>query len=160
MLRVVLLVVCVALMLIGTAGTVLPGVPGMPVVLLGVVVYALALGVRSLGVDLLIVATVLTLASLILDYLAVAAGAGITRASRLGVLGALAGGIVGLVLGGWAGLALGIPVGAILGEVAAGRSVRQGFRVAMATVIATAGTALLKLAMAGTVLVMFLMRVT
>ncbi|HSW09708.1 MAG TPA: DUF456 domain-containing protein [Bacillota bacterium] len=147
-------------MLLGIAGTVLPVLPGMPLVLLGIVIYGAVHGFAAVGTDLVFLAIVLTLISLILDYLAVILGAGRARASRQGMLGGLVGGVVGVVVLGWPGLLLGPPIGAVLGEVSSGRTLNQGLRVALATVVGMAATAVLKLVMAGVLTVMFVLRVT
>ncbi|MDQ7792819.1 MAG: DUF456 domain-containing protein [bacterium] len=158
--KVALLIGCLILMLAGIAGTAIPGMPGMPLVLLGVLVYAATRGLATVGLDLLILTIVLTVLTLVLDHLAIALGAGRARASPMGLLGAAVGGILGVVLGGFLGLVAGPPLGAILGEVSSGRTLRQGVRVAVATVIGLAATAVLKFGLAVGVVVMFLMRVT
>ncbi len=147
-------------MLLGTAGTVLPVVPGLPLVLLGMIIYGAVHGFAAVGTDLMLLAVVLTLASVVLDYLAVVLGAGRARASRQGMLGALVGGVVGVAALGWIGLLVGPPIGAVLGEVSSSRTLKQGLRVAVATVMGMAATAVLKLAMAGTLTAMFVLRVT
>jgi uncharacterized protein YqgC (DUF456 family) len=156
----IVLFIALALMLLGTAGTVLPVLPGLPLVLLGMVIYGAVHGFAAVGTDLVLLAIVLTLISVVLDYLAVILGAGRARASRQGMLGALVGGVVGVAILGWVGLLVGPPFGAVLGEVSSGRTLNQGLRVAVATVIGMAATAVLKLVMAGTLTVMFVLRVT
>ena len=147
-------------MLLGTAGTVLPVLPGMPLVLLGMVIYGAVHGFAAIGTDLVFLAIVLTLISLVLDYPAVMLGAGRARASRQGMLGGLVGGVVGVAILGWIGLLLGPPIGVVLGEVSSGRSLDQGLRVALATVVGMAAAAVLRAVMAGMLTVMFVLRVT
>jgi uncharacterized protein YqgC (DUF456 family) len=156
----IVLFISLTLMLLGIAGTVLPALPGMPLVLLGIVIYGAAHGFAAVGTDLIILVIVLTLISLVLDYLAVVLGAGRARASRRGMVGALVGGVVGVVGAGWVGLLLGPPIGAVLGEVSSGRPLNQALRVAIATVVGMAATAVLKLTLAGMLTVMFVLRVT
>ena len=117
--------VAVLLVLLGLAGILLPAIPGLPLVFLGMLVAAWAGGFEQVGGWTLLVLAVLTLVSIGVDLLASAAGARRVGASRLAVAGALLGTVVGLFFG-LAGVFAGPFVGAVAGELAARRGVGHG----------------------------------
>lgn len=114
--------IAIVLVLVGLAGIVLPALPGLPLVFVGMLVAAWAGGFEQVGGWTLLVLAVLTLVSIGVDFLASAAGARRVGASRLAVGGALAGTVVGLFFG-LVGVFVGPFVGAVAGELVA----RRGF---------------------------------
>ncbi len=108
--------VAVLLVLLGIAGTVLPAIPGLPLVFAGMLLAAWAGDFQQIGGWTLLILAILTLVSIGVDFLASAAGARRVGASRLAVAGALAGTVVGLFFG-LVGVFAGPFVGAVLGEL-------------------------------------------
>lgn len=104
------------LVLVGVAGTVLPAIPGLPLVFAGMLLAAWAGDFQQIGGWTLLVLAILTLVSIGVDFLASAAGARRVGASRLAVIGALAGTLVGLFFG-LVGVFAGPFVGAVVGEL-------------------------------------------
>jgi hypothetical protein len=85
--------VLVALLLLaGLAGSVLPLLPGTPLILAGALLHALVTGFEPIGAGRLLVLAGLTALASILDYAAGAAGARRFGGSRWAVVGALCGG--------------------------------------------------------------------
>lgn len=117
--------VAVLLVLLGLAGILLPAIPGLPLVFLGMLVAAWAGGFEQVGGWTLLALATLTLVSIGIDFLASAAGARKVGASRLAVAGALLGTVVGLFFG-FVGVFVGPFVGAVAGELAARRGVGHG----------------------------------
>lgn len=111
------------LIVVGLVGTLLPVLPGIPLMFAGMLLAAWADDFRHVGAVLLLVLAGLTLASLALDFWATAHGAGRVGASRLAMLGAAVGTLVGLFFG-LPGLLLGPFVGALAGELVWLRSLR------------------------------------
>jgi uncharacterized protein YqgC (DUF456 family) len=109
------------LVLIGLAGTVLPVLPGAPLIFAGLVLAAWADGFTHVGLWPLVILGLLTLLSLAVDLWASAHGARRVGASRWAILGAVLGTIVGLAFG-VPGLLLGPFVGALAGELLHRRS--------------------------------------
>ena len=104
--------IALLLMLVGLAGAVLPLLPGLPLVLAGVYLYALATGLAAgVGLGHLVVYTLIGGAAILLSSLANLWGVRAAGDSRAGVLGAMLGLLVGLVLGGPIGLLVGPFVG-------------------------------------------------
>lgn len=106
----------VLLVLVGIAGTVLPAIPGLPLVFAGMLLAAWAGDFQQIGGWTLLVLAVLTLVSIGVDFLASAAGARRVGASRLAMIGALVGTVVGLLFG-LVGVFAGPFVGAVAGEL-------------------------------------------
>lgn len=101
---------------VGLLGTVLPILPGLPLVFGGMLLAAWAGGFERIGVATIVVLGVLTLFSLAIDFWATAMGARRVGASRKAVLGAVLGTIAGLPFGPL-GLFAGPFAGALAGEL-------------------------------------------
>lgn len=125
------------LVLVGIAGTVLPAIPGLPLVFAGMLLAAWTGDFQQIGGWTLLVLAVLTLVSIGVDFLASAAGARRVGASRLAMIGALVGTVVGLFFG-LVGVFAGPFVGAVAGELidrrgVAHRDLGQATRVGIGT---------------------------
>src|SRR5690242_9568746 len=96
---VLLWVVAVLLVLAGLAGTVLPMLPGVPLVFAGLLLAAWADGFHAVGWPVLAVLAVLTLLSVIVDFAASSIGAKRAGATRAAVLGAAIGTAFGMFFG-------------------------------------------------------------
>ena len=129
---VLLWIVAVLLVLVGIAGTILPALPGTPLVLLGLILAAWADGFQKVGWFPLSVIGGLTLLSLVVDFAATSLGAKRAGASWLAVAGAALGTVVGLFFS-LPGLILGPFVGAVLGEYLARRDRDQAVKAGIGT---------------------------
>jgi uncharacterized protein YqgC (DUF456 family) len=110
-------ILAVILVIVGIAGTILPALPGIPLVFAGLLLAAWGDGFRHVGGWTLGALVLLTLASFAIDLLATAMGAKRVGASRLALLGATVGAIAGIFFG-FIGIFVGPFVGAVLGELA------------------------------------------
>jgi uncharacterized protein YqgC (DUF456 family) len=123
--------------LIGLAGSLLPVVPGSFIVWLGVLVHRLWMGAEaSVSWQIVIITGVLTLLGLLADFVMGVWGARRFGASWKGAVGAFVGAFVGFFIPPplfW--LIVGPIVGAIIGELAAGRSFRDGGKAGIGTVV-------------------------
>src|SRR4028118_549217 len=111
---VLLWVLAVLLVLVGIAGTILPALPGAPLVGIGLVLAAWADRFEKVGWFPLVVIGVLTILTLVVDFLATMMGAKRVGASGLALFGAALGTVSGLFFG-LPGVILGPFVGAVLG---------------------------------------------
>jgi uncharacterized protein YqgC (DUF456 family) len=136
-----------ALVLIGAgiAGTVLPALPGAPLVFGGLLLAAWIDGFHKVGYVVIGVLGALTLFTVVVDIAAAVLGAKRVGASRAGLLGAAIGTLVGLFLG-FAGLVIGPFAGALLGELSARRGLISAGRVAVGTWVALLIAVVVKLA--------------
>jgi len=142
----------------GLAGTVVPALPGVPLVFVGLLVAAWIDGFDTVGWGTIGLMAVLTLLSIVVDFVASAAGARYLGASSRAFWGATAGAVVGLFFG-IPGMLLGPFIGAVLGELSGGRSVvhsgRAGVGAWLGMVVATA----IKLALAFLMIGLFLFQI-
>ena len=108
--------VAALLIVAGIAGTVLPALPGIPLLFAGLVAGAWADDFQRVGWVTLTVLGVLALASLAIDFAATAMGAKRVGATRKAIVGAALGTLLGLFFG-IPGLIVGPFVGAVAGEI-------------------------------------------
>ncbi|PYM13032.1 MAG: DUF456 domain-containing protein [Verrucomicrobia bacterium] len=132
-------------MCFGLAGSVLPGVPSTPLVMLAAVAHRLYFGAASVDNWGLAVLGALMVLSLVMDYLASMAGAKKLGATWRGVLGAVVGGLVGIFFN-LPGIIFGPFLGALLFEMIGGREWKEAARAGLGAVIGLFVGALGKLA--------------
>lgn len=121
----------VLLIIAGAAGTVLPLLPGPPLVFMGFLLTAWCDGFSRVGWVTLTVLGLLTAGAVLIDILAASWGVSRLRASPQAVAGAAIGSVVGL-FGGLPGLIVGPFAGAVAGEYVARRDLRSAGRVGLA----------------------------
>lgn len=114
-------VIALALIVSGLAGALIPTVPGIPLIFIGIWLIAGSDHYHHLGFWWLIGIAAVGAVGLTIDLLAGILGVKRVGASKQAVLGALFGTVVGLFFG-LPGLLLGPFLGAVLGELAAGSS--------------------------------------
>jgi hypothetical protein len=140
---------------VGMAGTVLPMLPGVPLVFAGLLLAAWIGGFQQVGWPVLLVLGVLTLLSLAVDVAAASLGAKRVGASRAAVLGAALGTLVGVFFG-LPGLLVGPFAGAALGQFLVRGDVADAGRAGFGAWIGFLLGSLAKLALAALMLVIFL----
>jgi len=142
------------LVCIGIAGSVLPALPGVPLVFAGLALAAWAGDfARVSGVTVAILGLLMVL-SLIVDFAASALGARRVGATKLAVAGALIGTFAGIFLG-LPGLVLGPFIGAVAGELVSHGRMEQAARAGAATWVGLIFGTLAKLALVFTMLGVF-----
>lgn len=152
-------VIAALLVLVGLAGTILPALPGLPLVFGGMLLAAWAGGFEQISVATVVVLGVLTLLSLAIDFWATALGAKRVGASRKAVIGAVIGTFGGIFFGP-VGLFVGPFVGALAGELLHGRrldqsGIGQATRVGVGTWVGILFGTVLKLTLAFAMLGLF-----
>jgi uncharacterized protein len=133
-------------MLIGFLGSILPGLPGTPLVLIAAIGHRLYFGEDSIRNLVLIILIVLTLLSIVLDYIASAYGAKRLGATWRGGLGAVIGGLVGIFFG-LGGIILGPFLGAVGFEMMGGYEFKKASRAGLGAVLGLLAGALGKCAL-------------
>lgn len=136
----------VVLVLVGLAGSVLPALPGVPLVFAGLVLASWADDFQRVTWMTLSVLGLLTVASFVIDFAATALGAKRVGATPLAVAGATVGTVAGVFLG-IPGLILGPFVGAVVGEMVSHGGFQQATRAGVATWIGLLFGTLAKLAL-------------
>lgn len=146
-------------MLIGLAGTILPMLPGLPIMWLGAFIYALLTGFEKIGWTFLGIFALLTAIITLLDYVANLYGAKKMGATRWGLWGAFLGMLVGLFAGGLIGILLGSFIGAILGELLGGGKGSQALKAGTGTFLGFLGGTFLKFVVGCAMIGIFLWQV-
>src|SRR5215204_2439990 len=126
-----LLALTLVLMFVGLLGSVLPGLPGVTLIFLSALVYALLTDFRTVGAAILVILFVFAAIAFVADFVATSYGARRFGASNWGTVGGAIGGIAGaliglllLGIGSLLGLILGTIAGVFLGEYL--KRTRQG----------------------------------
>jgi len=128
------------LVVVGLAGIILPALPGVPVILFGLVLMAWLDAFVRVGVSTLIGLGLLAVLSVLIDFLATAEGARRFGAGRHAILGATLGLLVGLFFG-LPGIVFGPFIGAMLGHLASRANLDASLRAGVgATVGVVVGT--------------------
>ena len=122
------------LMTVGLIGSVLPGLPGTPVVLLVAIGHRLYFGQASASTLVLIVLGGLTAVSLVCDYLATILGAKKFGATWSGAVGAVVGGLIGLFFS-LPGMILGPFLGATLLEMLGDKKFKEALKAGAGAVV-------------------------
>lgn len=143
--QVVGLFLALFIMCIGLAGSILPGMPSTPIVLLAALGHRLYFGPAGPGNWVMALLIFITLASLVMDYLASMYGAKRLGASWKGILGAAIGGLIGIFFG-FVGIIFGPFIGALVFELAAGRNHEEAARAGVGATLGLFAGALGKLA--------------
>jgi uncharacterized protein YqgC (DUF456 family) len=118
------LIVALVLMCVGVAGSILPGLPSTPIVLIAAVAHKLYFGPTGAAWWVIAVLAVFTALSLVIDYLASVYGAKRLGATWRGAVGAIVGGLIGLFFS-LPGILLGPFIGAFLFELAGRRTLKE-----------------------------------
>jgi uncharacterized protein YqgC (DUF456 family) len=140
-------VLAALLVALGVAGLVLPGLPGAPLIFLGLVAAAWTDGFATVGWGWLALLAVMAALTYAVDFAATALGAKKFGASPRAVLGAVLGGVVGLFLGP-IGLVLGPFAGAVLAELSLRRDLESAQRAGLGATLGFLLGGVAKLALA------------
>ena len=136
-----------ALMGFGVIGAFLPGIPGMTIILAGVIIWGMIQGFDAIGIALAVTIGIWVI-SFGVDFLATIWGMKKTGASKWGQIGAIAGMIAGFLgllptipiggpLGPLIGIFIGPLIGAMIGEYLYCRRVKKAFKAAMGVLLST-----------------------
>lgn len=135
------LLVVAVLFLVGLVASLLPVVPGTLIIWIGILVYKLWVP-QGLGWTFVIVTGLLTLFAQLVDLFCSYYGARRFGATWYGGVGALLGAVIGPLLlsvipgyGTILGLIIGPVIGAVAGELLAGRSLKEGGRAGLGSVL-------------------------
>ena len=142
----ILLIIAILLCLIGLAGCIVPGLPGPPLNYAGMLIVQYVL--KPFETYTLIIFAVLTAVILVIDYLLPIWFAKKFGATKQGIWGSVIGMVVGFFFTP-IGMILGLLMGAIIGDLMAGRTTKQAATSGIATFFGTLLSVGLKLGVAG-----------
>lgn len=120
--KVLFFAIALIVMFVGLVGTMLPVLPGIPLICAGYLVYGIFTGWKSFGLGTMLFWAAVTILSLVLDYYAGLVGARKYGASIFGIWGSVVGALAGVLLAALPGLVIGTFLGAYVGELWAGKS--------------------------------------
>jgi uncharacterized protein YqgC (DUF456 family) len=152
----VLYAVSALMIVVGLAGTVLPAIPGVPLVFAGMLLAAWAGDFQHIGGFTIAILAILTVVAMIADFLASMLGAKVAGASRWAFVGAGVGALVGLFFG-IVGLLVGPFVGAVVGEAIATNHLQRAVAAGAGATIGLLFGAVAKIALAFTMLGVFVL---
>ena len=118
-----LLALTLVLVVVGLLGSVLPGLPGVPLIFLSALLYAILTDFRTVGAVILVILFVFAALAFLADFFATSYGARRFGASNWGTVGGALGGIAGALagllfagIGSLFGLIFGTIAGVFIGE--------------------------------------------
>lgn len=145
------LIIAEGVMVIGAIGSMVPAIPSTPIVFLAALGHKIYFGDNSISYLVLGILGMVTLFSVVMDYIASLVGARKLGATWKGVTGALVGGIFGIFLGPW-GILIGPFGGALAFEMLGGRQFedasKAGFGALLGIVAGTLGKFICAIGMA------------
>jgi uncharacterized protein YqgC (DUF456 family) len=147
-------ILAVLLMAVGVAGTVLPALPGVPLIFAGVLLAAWLDDFKRISGWTVGFLALLTIVGVVVDYVAASMSAKRAGASKYGVIGAALGTIAGVFTGLW-GLLFMPLVGAAVGEWIAHRDALRAGKVGVATWLGLLAAVVAKLTIAFTMIGIF-----
>ena len=134
----------IALFALGTAGAVLPVIPGTPLIFLGALIYGFWTDFEEVGAGTLVTLSILTLAAIAIDFIAQAYGTKKYGATKLSQALTLLGAIIGVFTGLW-GVFVFPVIGAIIGELISGKDINQATKSGFGAFIGFLGGGLTKI---------------
>ncbi len=158
MIEIIAVVVAFILFLAGLFGTLFPGMPGPPLVWLGMLVYGFIAGFENLGTFFLVAQALLALMVMGVDYLFSALGSKVFGGSRASLWGAALGLLVGLFFFPY-GLLLGPFLGAGVAEMLARSKSDQVFRSGVGATLGFWGALPIKLFLEAIMITWFIIRI-
>ena len=149
MLEIVLIVIGLLLQVVGLAGCVLPWLAGPPFNFLGLILLCLTRGWDTFSPAFLIVMGALTLLTMVLDYVLPVAGARKYGSTKRGFWGAFFGMVIGVVLFPPFGMIIGAFLGAVVGEISAGKKNAEAMKAGWGVFLGVITALILKLLVSG-----------
>lgn len=122
------------LMLAGLVGSIVPFVPGAPLIFAGALLHAVSTDFRPIGAGRLAILAAIGVLAWALEHVAGMVGARRAGGSRAAVIGAMIGMAVGVIVAP-IGLLLGPIIGAIAGELLSGRAPQASVRAGIGAAI-------------------------
>lgn len=151
------LIATLLIMLAGLAGTILPILPGIPLIFIAAFTFAYFTDFSIVESSTLWWLFGLSLLAFLVEWLATAIGVKKYGGSKAGTVGAIIGMIGGMLLPGigFVGFLVGAFLGAVVGELVAGKTQDQAYRAGIGSFIGLLAGGLLKLVIATVMIGMF-----
>ena len=157
MIETVLIIFGLLIAFVGLIGCIIPAIPGPPLNFLSLVILELAI-VDAFPADFYVLWGGIAIAVTVLDYVLPIMGAKVYKASSFGIWGSIIGMILGILFFPPFGMILGLFVGAILGELIAGKEEWEALKIGSVTFFASMLMIFIKLAASGIMTFYFIKR--
>ncbi len=131
----IVVILSYSLMALGLIGTVLPMIPGLILILAGMIIYSWHAGFEILGLDFILTMVLLAIAGTGIDILTSAVGAKKFGASQLGTVAVVVGMIFGIFTMGPFGLIIGPIVAVTVTEMIRGKNFKQALSVLLGVLL-------------------------
>ena len=154
-----LIILVIIVILIGIAGCILPVIPGIPIAFAAILLYAWYDGFEQIGTNHLILLAVLTILSIISDYVLIALSSRLAGSSKYSAIGATIGTIVGIFIIPPLGIIIFCLLGAFIAELLFVRDSRKAFRAAIGSIVGLFSGMLFKVVLGIYMLVFFVIKV-
>jgi uncharacterized protein YqgC (DUF456 family) len=155
-LTILLIILGLLMALAGLMGCVFPVIPGPPLSFLAILLLSYAKNWEPFGSLFLVLMACLALVVTVLDYIVSAFGAKKYGASRLGIAGSVLGMLVGILFFPPWGMLLGAIMGALGGELLAGKAGKEALRAGWGVIVGNMVGMGLKMAYAGVILFFYI----
>jgi len=149
------LIIAILFFIAGLAGTVLPALPGTPLIFAGMLVYGIMTGFETLNYLFFLLQGIAMGFTFFTDYFATSIGTKKFGGSKMASLGAMIGLIIGTILLGPLGLILGSFIGAVTAELLGGKKVDQALKAGVGALFGFLGSAIIKLSISVIMIVWF-----
>ncbi|MDD4169298.1 MAG: DUF456 domain-containing protein [Desulfotomaculaceae bacterium] len=153
------IIIAVVFFTVGIIGTILPLLPGAPLIWLGMLIYGLFVKFDNLSWSFFVAQGLVVALVFLIDYLAGVVGTKHYGGSKAAIWGSVLGGLIGTILLGPFGLIIGPFIGAAAGEFYRKNDLEQAIHVGIGTLIGFLGGTVLKLAVEVLMIVWFFITV-
>ncbi len=157
MIETILIIFGLLIAVVGLIGCIIPAIPGPPLNFLSLVILELAIE-NAFPMDFYFLWGGITIVLTFLDYILPIMGAKVYKASSYGILGSIIGMILGILFFPPFGMILGLFVGAVLGELIAGKKEWEALKIGTVTFAASMLMIFIKLALSGVMTFYFIKR--
>ncbi len=155
-LTVLIIILIVALIVTGLIGTIVPMLPGAPLILVGMVIYAIWDRFEHMSVWTFVILLILALFLTVIDYVSHYIGAKAYKASQTALICSAIGGIIGLLTGNVVGFIFGPLIGAVIGELIDSQDLRKSLKTGTGVFIGFISGTLVKFVIAVIMVVIFI----
>ena len=153
------LILAILFFLAGLAGTVLPALPGTPLIFAGMLVYGIMTGFKALDLTFFLLQGIVMSLTFVTEYFATAISTEKFGGSKMASRGAIIGLILGAIILGPLGLVLGAFLGAVTGEFIGNKRFDQSLKAGVGALIGFLGSTIIKLSISVIMIIWFFIRI-
>lgn len=153
------LILALIVVLTGLIGTLLPFVPGIPLIYLAMIGYGWYEGFNLVSAEYLVIMGILVIMAVIADHFATLIGVKYFGASRYAMIGAIAGFLIGIIFYPPFGMILGALAGAVIGEYYELEDWPKAFKVGLGSVAGFVSGIIFQILIALVMTVSFVIRI-